>query len=120
MHVAMATEHFLNNANGPRNRHAKFEIFLHIYENLQIKRFFHRFCIVGIFCQLPYKSMGKSLTFRIFIKTAVNQKRLKLCMVIPWTISIVKKVCCHSNMPAGIQFSITQLVYMWSCAAGMQ
>ena len=35
--------------------------------------------------------MGESLAFRIFIKSAVNQKRLKLGVVIPWTSSIVKK-----------------------------
>ena len=59
------------------------------------------------FCQLPYicKPMGKSLAFRIFIKSAVDQKNLKLGTVITWTISIVQKnVCCHSNMPGGIQF----------------
>ena len=30
IYVAMATEQFLNNANGPNNHHAKFEIFLEI------------------------------------------------------------------------------------------
>ena len=43
--------------------------------------------------------------------------------MIAWTFSIVKKkICCHSNMPGGIQFlaPITQLVYncMWSLALG--
>ena len=38
------------------------------------------------------------LAFRIFIKSAVDQKSLKLGMVIAWTIN------CHSNMPGGIQF----------------
>ena len=48
--------------------------------------------------------MEKSLAYRIFIKSVVDQKNLKLCVVIAWTISIVQKnFCCHSNMPGGIQ-----------------
>ena len=48
--------------------------------------------------------MGKSLVFSIFIKSAVDQKNLKLGVVIAWTINTVKKKnCCHGNMPGGIQ-----------------
>ena len=35
--------------------------------------------------------MGKSLALRIFIKSAVDQKNLKLGMVIAWNIGIVSK-----------------------------
>ena len=57
----------------------------------KLRDFFCRFCIVvGIFCQLPYKSTGKSLSFRVFIKSAVDQKRFKLGVVIAWTTSIVQ------------------------------
>ena len=49
--------------------------------------------------------MGKSLSFRIFIKSIIDQKNLERHVVIAWTISIVqKKFCCDNNMPGGIQF----------------
>ena len=57
------------------------------------------------FCQLPYKLMGKSFAFRIFIKSAADQKNLKFGSVIAWTIGILQKnFHHHSNMPGGIQF----------------
>ena len=48
--------------------------------------------------------MGKSFAFGAFIKLVVDQKSLKLSVMIAWTINIAKKFCCHSNMPGGIQF----------------
>ena len=36
--------------------------------------------------------MGKSLTSRIFIKSVIAQKNLKLCMMITTTIRIVQKI----------------------------
>ena len=53
-------------------------------------------------CHPLYKSMGKLLTFGIFIKSAVEQKNLKLGVVITLVISIIQKHSrCHSNMPRG-------------------
>ncbi len=53
-------------------------------------------------CHPLYKSMGKLLTFGIFINSAIVQKNLKLGVVITWVISIVQKYMrCHSNMPCG-------------------
>ena len=55
--------------------------------------------------QKKYKPMGKSLISKIFIKSVIYWKNLKLGVVIAWTISIVqKKFHCHSNKPGGIQF----------------
>ena len=60
--------------------------------------------VVGRIFQPQYKTYGKPLNLEIFIKSIISQKNFKLGMVIPWTISIVKKFCCHGNMPGGIQF----------------
>ena len=58
--------------------------------------------------------MGKSLSFRIFIKSAVDQKSLKLGVVIAWTTSIIQKnsvaiATCLEEF--NFLAPITQLVY---------
>ena len=48
-HVAMATDFFLNNANGSSNHHTKFEnfpVYYGFYKKSSNMRFFHRFCIM--------------------------------------------------------------------------
>ena len=56
---------------------------------LNLRGFFIGFVLwVGMFYQPPYKSMEKSFTFRIFIKSVVYQRSLELNVVIAWTISI--------------------------------
>ena len=42
-------------------------------------------------CHLLHKPMKKLLTLGIFIKSAVDQKNLKLGVVVTWVISIVQK-----------------------------
>ena len=68
----------------------KFPLYYGFYKNLQIKRFFHRFCIV-VRMFLPTTYHIKTLAFMIFIKSAVDQKSLKLGVVTAWTMSIVEK-----------------------------
>ena len=51
--------------------------------------------------------MEKSLAFRILIKSAVYIR-----IVCGDCLALLKKICCHSNMPAGIQF--LALFYNWS------
>ena len=59
--------------------------------------------------------MGKWLTSRIFIKSAIAQKNLKLCVMTTWTISIFpKNFCCHSNRKtAKITFDPYREVVYW-------
>ena len=51
--------------------------------------------------------MEKSLTLGIFIKSAVDQKNLKLGVVITWVISIVQKI--FDAMPQ--QHSLRELTF---------
>ena len=61
--------------------------------------------VVGRNVPTTIQTYGKTSFFKDFIKSAVDQKNLKLGTVIAWTISIVQKnFHCHSNMPGGIQF----------------
>ena len=51
--------------------------------------------------------MGKIVISKIFIKSVVDQKNLKLGVVIAWTISIVQKknsIAIERYLKAGIQF----------------
>ena len=56
-YFTMATEIFLNNANGPSNHHTKFEIFPIYYRFSWNKRFSHRFVLwLAHFSQPPWEN----------------------------------------------------------------
>ena len=72
---------------------AQFEIFLKILEvsNFPIGLYNIRMAVFAI-RSANLVPMGKSLTSRIFIKSVIAQKNLKLCMMITTTIRIVQKI----------------------------